>query len=454
MATGRYRTVWRIPYAPTLLVGGMVARLGIAMTPLALLLLVEEATGRYAAGGLAAGCYALAGAVANPLTARVADRIGPAPVLRLCALAHALVLAALALLTDAALPLLLVVSAIAGATYPPLTGAIRGAWTTLTGAGPRRAVGPRVRQAALAAETSLFELIYVVGPLLVAALTLLRPGYGPALLVAAAATLLGGLAVARVPVLRFPRRMTRRPMRRTPGFGALLLCAGLLGAGFGAVTVGVPAFAAAHGGGAGLGGVLLGVWALGSTCGGVYFGTRRPAPDPSRRYAVLLALIGAGFLALIAAPGPWGLAVVLIVGGVAMAPALTVENNLVSRIAPGAVLNEAYTWVLTMAITASAAGSAAAGAVVDRSGDARWAFALAGGLALAAAIVAGRPGGALGRADEVIAARLRAASEVARSLPAMREQPPGRGVTDPPGGRTAPLEHDPELFVDGGQVQV
>ncbi|MGW4942849.1 MFS transporter [Actinoplanes sp. NPDC004185] len=439
MATGCYRTVWRIPYAPTLLVAGMVARLGIAMTPLALLLLVAEATGRYAAGGLAAGCYALAGAVVNPLTARVADRIGPAPVLRLCALAHALVLSALALLTEAALPLLLVVSAIAGATYPPLTGAIRGAWTIMTGG----VTGPRVRQASLAAETSLFELIYVIGPLLVAALTVLRLGYGPALLTAAAVTLLGGSAVARVPVLRFPRRMTRRPMRRTPGFGALLLCTGLLGAGFGAVTVGVPAFAAAHGGGAGLGAVLLGVWALGSTGGGIYFGTRRPATGLSRRYAVLLAAIGAGFLSLVAAPGPWWLAVVLIVGGVAMAPALTVENHLVSRIAPGEVLNEAYTWVITMAVTASAVGSAVAGTVVDRSGEARWAFALAAGLALVAAVVAGRPGGALGRADGVFAARSRAARDVARLLPAMREQPPGRGAADPLDGSTAHLERLP-----------
>lgn len=101
-----------------------------------------------------------------------------------------------------------------------------------------------MRQAALAAETSLFELIHVIGPLVVAALTRARHGYGPALLVAAAVTLLGGLAVARVPVLRIPRRTTRRPMRRVPGFGALLLCAGLLGTGFGAITIGVPAFAA------------------------------------------------------------------------------------------------------------------------------------------------------------------------------------------------------------------
>src|SRR5687768_10168045 len=110
MSAGRYRTVWRTPYAPTLLVAGMISRLGIAMTPLALLLLVEEATGRYAAGGLAVGCYAFAGAIVNPLVARLADRIGPAPVLRISAVAHALVLAALALLADAAWPVLLVVS--------------------------------------------------------------------------------------------------------------------------------------------------------------------------------------------------------------------------------------------------------------------------------------------------------------------------------------------------------
>jgi MFS family permease len=441
----------------------MVARLGIAMTPLALLLLVEEATGRYAAGGLAAGCYAFAGALVNPLTARVADRIGPAPVLRVCAVAHALTLLALALLADATLPPLLVVSALAGATYPPLNGAIRGAWTAMTTPGPLAVVSPPARHAALAAETSLFELIYVIGPLLVAALTLAGPGYAPALLAAAAVTLLGGMVVARVPVLRRPGQVTRRPMRRSPGFGALLICTGLLGAGFGAVTVGVPAFAAAHGGGAGLGGVLLGVWRLGSACGGFWCGTRRPAAVPSRRYARLLAAIGIGFLALVPVPGPWSLAVVLIAGGVAMAPALTVENSLVGRIVPAGTRNEAYTRVLTTAVMSSAAGSAVAGMIIDRFGSARWAFALAGGLACAGALVAGRAGGALARADRVVAARRRAETELARVLPALRPpaarraeaeparmlpvlQPPAarRGGTGQPGGSTAFVGRDPQ----------
>ena len=422
-APGGYRTVWRIPYAPTLLVAGTVARLGIAMTPLVLLLLVQEATGRYAAGGLAVGSYALAGVLVNPLTARIADLVGPAPVLRICAVAHCLVLVSLALLADATLPLLLIVPALAGATYPPLNGAIRGGWATIAGTGPAR-----LRQAVLAAETSLFELIYVVGPLLVAALALTRYGFGPALLVAAGVTLLGALAVARVPVMSVPRRPGRRPVRRAPGFGTLLTCGGLLGAGFGAVTVGVPALAAGHGGGASLGGVLLGVWALGSACGGFWFGTRRPAASPTHRYAVLLATLGVGFLALVTVRGPWSLAVVLIVGGIAMAPALTLENHLVSRIAPGEALNEAYTWVLTVAVTSSAAGSAVAGMIVDGTGGGRWAFVLAGVLAFAAALVAGRPDGALARADRLAAARHSAAAEVARTLPGLRPAPPTRAL--------------------------
>ena len=38
------------------------------------------------------------------------------------------------------------------------------------------------------------------------------------------------------------------------------------------------------------------------------------------------------------------------IGGATIAPALTVENTLVGRIAPAAMLNEAYTWVVTVSV--------------------------------------------------------------------------------------------------------
>jgi hypothetical protein len=69
-ASPRYRAVWRIPNAPTLLLVGVLARLGVGVTPLALLLLVEDVTGRYALGGLAVAAYALARAAVSPVIAR------------------------------------------------------------------------------------------------------------------------------------------------------------------------------------------------------------------------------------------------------------------------------------------------------------------------------------------------------------------------------------------------
>ena len=66
-ALRQYLGVWQMPGGRVLLLVGVLARLGIGMTPLALLLLVEQATGRYAAAGLAGGIYALAGAAISPV---------------------------------------------------------------------------------------------------------------------------------------------------------------------------------------------------------------------------------------------------------------------------------------------------------------------------------------------------------------------------------------------------
>ena len=61
-------------------------------------------------------------------------------------------------------------------------------------------------------------------------------------------------------------------------------------------------------------------------------------------------------------------------GGAAIAPALTLETNLVGRITPAGMLNEAYTWVVTVAVAFNAAGGAVAGVIVDRAGGVPVAF--------------------------------------------------------------------------------
>jgi MFS family permease len=412
-ALRQYLGVWQMPGGRVLLIVGILARLGIGMTPLALLLLVQETTGRYAAAGLAGGLYALAGAAISPIAGRIADRIGPSPVLWTNAVLHPLALVGLLLVSrggEAALPGIFVASALAGATYPPLTAAIRRAWTDATSVGSGR---HGLREAAMAAETSLFELVFVLGPMLVAALILVTGNPATALVTSAVATLVGTLWIASLPIMRhWVRHVDAVATRglgplKVGGFPALLVCVAALGIAFGAAGVTVPAYAGQHGGGDSLGGVLLGVWGVGSAIGGIWFGTRRPAMALSRQFAWFLGGVAASFLVLAVMPNPLSLGFALVIGGAAIAPALTVETNLVGRIAPAGMLNEAYTWVVTVSVAGSAAGGAVAGAIVDQPGGLPWAFVLAAVVLAIAALVAAVPAGPVARADRLAAERLR-----------------------------------------------
>ncbi|MGW5580904.1 MFS transporter [Micromonospora chokoriensis] len=406
VALRQYLGVWRIPGAPMLLVTGIIGRLGIGMTPLALLLVVEQVTGRYSLAAVAGGIYAVAGAALSPVAGRIADRVGPSPVLLVTAVAHPLALTGLLLASrsgDDALAVIYLASGVAGATYPPLTAAIRGAWNDLTGPNSGRYA---LRNTALAAETTLFEIVFVLGPLLVAGFVLLADA-AAALIGAAVVTLAGTTAVALGQVMRgwqpHPKEHHARGLGplRVAGFPALLVCVAGLGIAFGAAGVIVPAYASGHttDDPESLAGLLLAVWGLGSAAGGVWFGVRKPAPNMTRQFALLLAALAGTFAVFSVMPTPLALGVALVVGGATIAPALTLENTLVGRIAPAGMLNEAYTWVVTVAVAASAAGGSVAGLIVDHAGGVRWAFLFAGAAVAVAAGVAALPVGPIARAE-------------------------------------------------------
>jgi MFS family permease len=401
----QYLAVWRLPGAPLLLIGGLIARLGIGMTPLALLLLVHDSTGQYTWAAVAGSSFALAGAALSPVGGRLADRFGPTPILLVTAVIHPLALAVLLVVAaaDLPLPILFAASAVAGATYPPMTAAVRGAWTALTGPATGRY---HLRATALAAETSLFEIVFVAGPVLVGLFVAVATP-AAAIVAAAVVTLVGTAVVANGSAIRGFRpepdqvRTTGVGPLRDGGFRSLLVCVSGLGVAFGGMGVTIPAFAnasvASHADS--VGGLLLGIWGIGSALGGVWFGTRKIGAALSRQLAWLLTAVAVSIAVLAVMPTAIALGFALVLGGATIAPALTVETSLVGRIVPAGMMNEAYTWVVTVSITASAVGSSVAGMIVDRPGGVPWAFLTCAVAVAVGAVVAAPRAGALGRAE-------------------------------------------------------
>jgi predicted MFS family arabinose efflux permease len=260
----------------------------------------------------------------------------------------------------------------------------------------------------LAAETSIYQSVFIVGPLLVTALVSIG---SPSLVIGASAavTVLGTVTLARGRAMRTlrPRPQTTQAYGLGPlrigGFPAVLVCAAGLGAAFGAVTVTVPAFATEHGSGSGaLAGALFAVLGIGSVLGGIWFGARpRHAPLP-RQFAGLLAAVAVSYAVFAMMPGPAALAFALFLGGTLVAPVLTVENSLVGRITPAAMRTEAYTWVVTVEVAASAVGLQATGLIVDQPGGVPWAFLSASAAVGLAAVVAALPAGSIARADSAL----------------------------------------------------
>lgn len=355
-------TVLRIAGVRAALLSSCIAQLPMGALGLLLILHIRDVTGDYAAGGAVAAVYALGIGVSNPVLARLADRRGPGRVLLIGAPLSAAAIVAQAALGDGApLGLRAVLAVVSGAAQPPVGAFRRRMWNILVPEGD-------LRHRVYATEGVVLEITYLLGPVAIVG------GVGSwstqgALVVCAAAILVGDLAFAR---LRAVRALAGEPAGardlvgalRAPGVVVALATFLTLGVTVGAVEVGIPA-ALEEMGDRGLTGVVLGLWGVGSMLGGVVM-TRTSAPARPERRLALLAGAWAGLHALLAlATTPALLCVGVLVAGSTIAPTFTVLNGLLDHIALPGTLTEAFTWTSTGMVIGLAAGGAVAGRLAD-----------------------------------------------------------------------------------------
>jgi predicted MFS family arabinose efflux permease len=366
-------------------VASLVGRLSMAMNGLALLLLTKEVTGSYAQAGLVAGANGIAFACIAPRWAREADRRGPSPVLRFSAMAHpaAMVLFVVLALADAPGPVLVVFSALIGATDPPLGSVMRAGWT--------RVIDAALLRTAYSLESVSVEVCFVTGPLLVAGLaSAVHPAV--AVLASAAFSGAGTFRLSTVPFIRGVVGHENSGSRLAgpladPTVRSLLLMFAFVGLGFGASEVSVIAFVEESGQPRPVGGIVLACWSLGSMVGGLVYGGLHLRSHPARQLPLLAGVLGCVALLPMTAGSIPALTALMATYGLFIAPFFACQSLVLGDAAPEGTVTEAFAWTSSMIFAGAAAGTALAGAVVEARGAVTGLVLTAGSGALLALLV-------------------------------------------------------------------
>jgi MFS family permease len=397
-ATGsvaRYAAILRRPGFSAVLGASVVGRLHESMISFGVIMLVTH-RGSYAEAGVVMAAYGAGGIVAGPVASRLADRHGHVRVLLVTAVAFAAAVLGMAF-SSVDLRTLAVLGVVAGLCTPPLTPAVRAVLPRL--------VDPDQRLTAFALESTLQEVIFVAGPVIAGAVAL-AGGPRAALVVAAAATLLGTGAYCLAlrgagPAAAIGGRVGEDlpasaggATREAAGVGtrpaAPLLTAVVVrtlagGVGFLALLsmAAVALIAQVSGDTArGSAGLYLGLTSAGSMVGGLVFGARVRPDSPLRsRYVVLggSLVVLAGVSAL-GDRGPDGVGAALVAlaafgYGATISPVGAVLFGRLSEEAGELRATEAFGWMGAAMGVGGVVGDAAGGWLVTAA--APWAVMLA-----------------------------------------------------------------------------
>jgi predicted MFS family arabinose efflux permease len=344
------------------------------MSSLAILLLLSGQVG-YGKAGAATGVSVATAGLSNVLLARAVDRVGARAVLAPAAFAYAVALSALAALEHSRYADQLLVCAVIGLVTPPVSSVSRGLWPRL--------LGIERAQVIYGLEATTQELVWIAGPAMVALIAGLANARA-AVVTTGALGLVGAVSYVTAPPFAAASRLPPG-RRRSVLFGTGVLWYTLVGVcltiGFNMTDIATVDFVSGRKASASAG-VVLAIWSAGSLVGGVGFGAAT-SRTTDRVLARMVTVAAAGLALCAAAPDTVGLAVILFVGGAAVAPSLARLYTRIGSVAPGGATTETFGWLAVGFLIGSSAGASLGGVSVDTLG-ARPTFVLAGSAALMA----------------------------------------------------------------------
>jgi MFS family permease len=360
-----YRAVFRVRGTAAFCAAGFLMRMPIAIYPLALLLLVSTKTHHYGFAGVLSGAYIFAGAPGNPIGARLVDRYGQGRMLIPAGVIHLAAVAVLVVVAESSLPewVMLAPAAVIGFSYLAVGSLVRARWSYVLAGRPELST-------AYSLESTLDEVIFVVGPLIATVLATQVGGVAP-LIFAGVLVGAGTLALWRLPDTDPPPHPVGGPKApsalRNRGMILIILVSAAMGAIFASTEVTTVAFAGQHGH-QGAAGLLLAAFALGSGLAGLVYGSRTWAGSLRHQFRRQALIFGALPVVLLLAADIPLLAVMIFIVGLGIAPTLITTFGLIAEIVPARSLTEGLAWLTTGLNLGYGVAAAVAGRLADAHG--------------------------------------------------------------------------------------
>ena len=341
---------------------GILGRLPLAMNTVALVFLISSVKNSFALAGLASACYTLAGAFAGPRIGRIADIKGTRKVLIPITILNALCIAGILTIGERNTPALLISSALAGATFPNFGSYTRTRWS-------RSLTDERELGAALSLESVLDETAFVVGPALAGFLFAWKGSHSPLIGGVIFLLIAGfGLSLTSTDHAGHPQPTEKHggllKIRYMKPLLATLVCIGIT---FGAQYVVILAVAR-EGGRAAEGGLWVGLNPIGSTVAGFLYGFIHWKIEASKRLTASLLVMAIGTSGLVIFHSYHTIVLLLIIAGVAIAPALISANQRLKELVPIHRLNEAFSLLGASISIGITIGASASGVLVSHFG--------------------------------------------------------------------------------------
>ncbi|MGA1305437.1 MAG: MFS transporter [Candidatus Nanopelagicaceae bacterium] len=340
----------------------MVGRIPVAMNTVALVFLISSVRDSFLLAGIASSFYTLCGAIVGPRIGRLADRFGTRIVLLPITFINSLSIIGVVFFSSRSVPLLLLFSALSGATIPSFGSYTRTRWSRTIK--DRRELG-----VALSLESVLDETAFVVGPALAGFLFSLYGSNSP-LVAGIVFTVIGGVGLA---ITSFDSGMRGSAPERIGGLLRIkyvkalftsLIALGLL---FGSNFVVILAVAKENNRAA-EGGIWVGLYPIGSLVAGLVYGVIHWKSRNATRYTLALAFMTLSTSAILFSQNIDTIVYFIILSGIGIAPALIAANALLKDLVPLSRLNEAFSMLGASISIGITLGSTLSGSLVDRFG--------------------------------------------------------------------------------------